>query len=238
MANYSSDQIIVSCEHGGREIPADFAALFAAGDGVLDSHRAWDAGSAELAEQLGVALRVQPVIARVTRLLVDLNRSPGHPRQFSEFSRAQSSEVREEILQNYYRPHRERVERMVGEAVRASGRALHISVHSFTPSLNGEARRADVGLLYDPKRATECQLCEHWGKTLRGSRPDLIIRRNYPYRGVSDGLTTFLRKRFSNCRYQGIELEVNQSWTDGSPETWRGLARWLAAASRTALLGR
>ena len=36
------------------------------------------------------------------------------------------------------------------------------------------------------------------------------MRRNYPYRGTSDGLTRYLRKRYADRDYCGIELEVNQ----------------------------
>ena len=236
MASFSPDQLIVSCEHGGRNIPAAYAALFTAAGPVLDTHRAWDAGSAELARQIGLCCNVTPVIARITRLLVDLNRSPGHPRQFSEFSRDQPEPVREAILEDYYRPHREHVLRLVERAIRNTGRALHISVHTFTPSINGVVRKADVALLYDPRRSAERQLCEAWAQALRDDRPDLIIRRNYPYRGVSDGLTTFLRKDFANRQYQGIELEVNQRWPEGDPGQWRRLARWIAATSCAALL--
>jgi predicted N-formylglutamate amidohydrolase len=95
-------------------------------------------------------------------------------------------------------------------------------VHSFTPELNGKVRTADVGLLYDPTRDAERELCRRWQKALltqiaatRGDRTniwsDYRIRRNYPYRGSSDGLTTTLRRVFPALAYIGIELEVNQA---------------------------
>ena len=57
---------------------------------------------------------------------------------------------------------------------------------------------------------------------LRARRPGLIVRRNYPYLGISDGFTTHLRKAFGP-RYAGIELEVNQKWV--RRPTWPGLQR-------------
>jgi hypothetical protein len=36
------------------------------------------------------------------------------------------------------------------------------------------------------------------------------VRRNAPYRGDSDGLTSALRRERSAERYLGIELELNQ----------------------------
>ena len=45
--------------------------------------------------------------------------------------------------------------------------------------------------------------------------PDLRVRLNYPYRGDSDGLTTWLRRRHPAARYLGIELEINQALVGG-----------------------
>jgi len=45
---------------------------------------------------------------------------------------------------------------------------------------------------------------------LRARLPYWITRRNYPYLGCSDGFTTWLRQRFPERCYVGIELEINQ----------------------------
>ena len=42
------------------------------------------------------------------------------------------------------------------------------------------------------------------------SAPELRVRRNYPYAGKGDGLTSYLRRRFAQSDYVGIELEINQ----------------------------
>jgi predicted N-formylglutamate amidohydrolase len=235
MAGCSPEHVVLSCEHGGREVPAAYRHCFEEAGELLDSHWAWDAGSAELAQVIGTALGVAPVIARITRLLVDLNRSPGHPRQFSEFTRRLSARERERIVAAYYRPHRERVEAMVSDSVRRTGRALHLSVHTFTPALNGRSRTADIALLYDPRRASELALCAPWARALAHAHPGLSVRRNYPYRGVNDGLTRYLRTRFPDAQYQGVELEVNQRLlqTDGR---WGELAQSIAGVTREVLL--
>ena len=96
---------------------------------------------------------------------------------------------------------------------------IHVSSHSFTPRLNGQVRTADVGLLYDPARPGEVDICARWKAALRETAPALRIRRNYPYAGKGDGLTSHLRRRFSRRAYVGMELEVNQKivFTGGSP---------------------
>jgi hypothetical protein len=45
---------------------------------------------------------------------------------------------------------------------------------------------------------------------LADRRPEMRVRRNYPYLGKTDGLTTYLRRQFPAEQYLGIELEVNQ----------------------------
>jgi predicted N-formylglutamate amidohydrolase len=68
----------------------------------------------------------------------------------------------------------------------------------------------DVGLLYDPARARERATAIAWQHELRERHPELRIRRNAPYRGTADGLTTALRRERSVRRYAGIEIELNQ----------------------------
>jgi predicted N-formylglutamate amidohydrolase len=53
----------------------------------------------------------------VSRLLVDLNRSIGHPGTFSKAMHAISPELRQQIVERYYRPPRTRVERYVERAL-------------------------------------------------------------------------------------------------------------------------
>ena len=76
--------------------------------------------------------------------------------------------------------------------------------------LRGETRNADVGILYDPRRPAEKRFAMAWARAIRAAARELRVRRNYPYLGVGDGLTTTLRRRFPAWRYLGIELEVNQ----------------------------
>jgi predicted N-formylglutamate amidohydrolase len=149
--------------------------------------------------------------ATVSRLLVDLNRSPGHPRLLSAHVARLDPDEKNRILERYYLPYRGRIEERVRHGVEQGEAVLHVAVHSFVPRLNGATRRADVGLLYDPSRCGERRLARSWAQVLRENAPFLRVRLNYPYRGTADGLTTFLRRRFGLAQYRGIELEVNQT---------------------------
>lgn len=214
-------------------MPREYAPLFAGAADVLQTHRGYDLGALEVARAFGRRLGVTPFTATTTRLVVDLNRSPGNRNVFSAYTRSLSAERRAAALAAHYRPYREAVESAVSGALRGDGTVLHVSAHSFTPALRGEVRRCDVGFLYDPTRPAEVELVEAWYAALRAAAPELTLRRNYPYRGVSDALVTHLRRRYGGRGYAGMELEVNQKHVE-SPG-WRALVAVLAATLATAV---
>jgi predicted N-formylglutamate amidohydrolase len=119
------------------------------------------------------------------------------------------------------------VEQRVAEATAARRRVIHISAHSFVPVLNGYTRNADIGLLYDPGRPTERALCARWRQSLGARASRLRVRRNYPYRGYADGLTTHLRRRYGRRGYVGVEIEVNQKHVLAGERQWRMLRKVL-----------
>ncbi|MEZ6132623.1 MAG: N-formylglutamate amidohydrolase [Planctomycetaceae bacterium] len=202
--------VVITCEHGGNAVPAPYRPLFDGAKDVLSSHRGWDPGALRLARQFAKHLNAPLHFANVTRLLVELNRSLGHARLFSEFTAGIAETDKTQILARYWHPYRSAVESDVARLICDHGQVVHLSVHSFTPVWEGVVRRTDVGLLYDPARQDERQLCRHWQVSLRAGQPSLTVHRNAPYRGISDGFVTSLRKAFDADRYVGIELEVNQ----------------------------
>lgn len=205
--------LVLSCEHAGARVPAEYRHLFAskAAQKALESHRGSDLGALAVARSLHRALGAPLYASSVTRLLVDLNRSEGHPRLLSEFSRQLGPAERHALLERYYFPHRDSVESWIRQQIGTGACVLHIGVHSFAARFDGKLRTADVGLLYDPSRSGERLLCERWKSLLGVCDPNLRVRRNYPYLGKSDGFVTYLRRCFAPSSYLGIELEVNQS---------------------------
>ena len=190
---------------------------------LLDSHRGYDPGALVMAKELARAFGAPLVTSTVSRLLVDLNRSIGHPQLFSAATRGAPATLRAKIVEQHYRPYRAQVEHLVRQSVSRGRRVIHISSHSFTPELDGKVRRADVGLLYHPGRHGEAALCARWKASLAAFAPELRVRRNYPYAGKGDGLTSYLRQRFPPGAYVGIELEVNQSIVIAAGRRWTAL---------------
>src|SRR5690606_24821224 len=106
-------------------------------------------------------------------------------------------------------PYRNKVKEQITSLLDNNDYILHISVHSFTPELNGEVRNTDIGLLYDPSSHAEKDFSLRWKEQINKSSL-FRVRYNYPYRGIADGFTTYLRKQFPG-KYAGIELEINQA---------------------------
>jgi predicted N-formylglutamate amidohydrolase len=220
-------QLLITCEHGGNRIPARYRPLFKHYRNVLESHRGYDPGALALARGFAAAYDAELVYSTISRLLVELNRSPNHRQILSEVTRGLPPAERERLLQGYYWPYRNGVEAQVHSAIARAGRVLHVSSHSFTPRLNGVERRADIGLLYDPRRMAERAFCTAWKSAIEAANPRLLVRRNYPYRGSGDGLTTHLRRLHSDAHYSGIEIEINQKHPFGNAGAWRALRKLL-----------
>ncbi len=212
--------VLLTCEHGGHRVPPEVRFLFAGAREMLESHRGWDPGALWAAKRLSKAWAAPLLCTTVSRLVVDANRSPGHPGLLSQYTKSLPGEEQQRLLDTHYHPHRRAVEEHVAVSVQKGRTVVHVAVHSFTPVWEGQRRKTDVGLLYDPARKKERTLCAAWAAAMRERAPELTVHRNQPYRGVSDGLCTALRRQFPAGNYLGIELELNQRWLlDGKKRT-------------------
>jgi len=233
-----TDSFLITCEHGGNRIPSPYRRLFRGRRDLLDSHRGYDPGALAMARAMAKAFRAPLVTSTISRLLIDLNRSIGHPHLFSVVTRGAPAKLRAKIVEQHYVPYRLQVERLVRQSVSRGQRVIHISSHSFTPELDGKVRRADVGLLYHPARRAETELCARWKASLAAFAPALRVRRNYPYAGKGDGLVSHLRLRFPRGAYVGIELEVNQRIVLAAGRRWTALRGVLIDSLRAACAAR
>jgi len=195
---------LFTCEHASKALPGRFEAYFSG----IDEHCRYDKGALSYAKVLSERLEADLFIGKQSRLLVDLNRSPGHRSLFSDPIKECPSSEKIRILERYYWPFRKEVFAVVSERIQKGEKVVHISCHSFVPEFKGRRREVDIGVLYDPSRNGEVS-CAH--SIVRGLRVlPIMVHCNAPYRGVSDGHVTSFRRQFSDEHYVGIELEVNQ----------------------------
>lgn len=229
------DTFLVTCEHASNAVPVRWRAPFEGLAHVLQTHRGWDPGALALAQEFAADLHAPLFAGQVTRLLVDLNRREDNRAAFSDFTLELNPEQRVQLLNLYHRPYRVRVRNVVDEAAESDARLLHLSCHSFTPELDGVKREAEIGLLFDPDRPLEAELCPRWQEALLRALPGTRVRLNYPYLGTDDGVTTWCRELARADQYAGIEIELNQAFAALPPGHWAATRRALLRTLRACL---
>ena len=228
--------ILLTCEHASNAVPAPHRRLFARRQGVLATHRAFDIGARTVARAMARSLGAPLHEGGITRLLVDLNRSVGHRDLHSEFTHALTRDERTALVARWHAPFRAAALGSL-QALLARGPVTHLSIHSFTPALDGTPRTCDIGLLYDPRRAGERALARRLQAALATVAPQWRVRRNYPYRGEADGHATLLRRRFGPRAYVALEIEFNQALLR-TPAAARAAAATFTAALQLVRAGR
>ena len=215
--------LILTCEHACNRLPAAFKKAVPAE--ILKTHRAYDIGAVQVFRKLVKFAKPEfSCEGKFSRLFVDLNRTITNKSAFSDYLReletrtpATAAKIKESAT-NYWTEYRATIEKFVDSALKPKTRAaksaptiVHLSIHSFTPVLNGKVRNTDIGILYDPTRPQERAYANVIKDEIKRLYPAMKVRFNYPYKGTSDGLTTTLRKKFGP-RYVGIEIEINQKF--------------------------
>lgn len=152
----STQPILLVCDHAGCRIPASL------GDMGLDPfaqrcHLAIDIGAGSLTECLSDSLGITAVLAQYSRLVIDCNRDLLDPGAFLEFgdgilvpgNRNLHRSEKEARAAAIYWPYHNAIEGQISRLKSIGPPPAFISVHSFTPVLNGESRAWQVGVLWD-----------------------------------------------------------------------------------------
>lgn len=220
---------VLSCEHAAGTVPDRWRHVLTPDDPVLRTHEGYDIGALSVVQRLETITGVTCHLGEVTRLLIDLNRSPTNPRRWSRWSSALSADDQARLMARYHAPFWSQVYEAVADALTRDRLVVHLSVHSFTPELNGEVRDMDIGLLFDPAFDVETRFCSQWRQALKAGAPGLRVAFNRPYEGASDSITTALRQRLSQRQdYLALEIEINQRHPLGPEASWAALGATIA----------
>lgn len=205
-------KLILTCEHGGNEIPIKYANYFDKHQAVLKTHRGLDLGALDFFNHLK-PLADFSAFSTISRLLIELNRSLHHKNLFSDFTKELPLSAKKELIAEYYLPYRDHIENEIAKHINQNELVLHLSIHSFTPVLNTIQRNCGIGLLFDSRIDKEKQVASFLKDSISSKSNDFKVRFNYPYLGKMDGFTTYLRKQFPK-NYVGIEIEINQKFAE------------------------
>ena len=152
----SEQPILLVCDHASCAFPASL------GDMGLDPfarrcHLAIDIGAGSLTEYLADRLGVTAVLAQYSRLVVDCNRDLMDPSAFLPYgdgilvpgNNNLTRAAREARANEIYWPYHAAIDGQIDRLIEAGAMPAFVSVHSFTPVLNGEARACEIGVLWD-----------------------------------------------------------------------------------------
>jgi predicted N-formylglutamate amidohydrolase len=206
-------------------VPRRLASYFNAqeSDSQFVCRDGFDVGARPVARHFAMRLGCPLVEAKYSPIVIDCNRPATHRLLFSPLARRIPAHDRQVLTQEVHSVHHKRVRALLDHQQRCGEQTIHLAIHSFAPFDPGSnkvghqrrcdsARRTDLGLLYDPSRDLERDLCAHWCDVLFERVPMIRVRRNYPMRGTREGLTQSLRREYPADAYLGIELQMNQAW--------------------------
>lgn len=175
--------VILSCDHASNRVPQNLAQL-GLGDEVLARHIGWDIGAAAVTRRMAPALGAAAVLAGYSRLVIDCNRDPDDPSSIPATSddvvipgnRTLSAVARQARRAAIFAPYHAALTDLIERTLRRGVVPALISIHSFTPTLGGEARRWHVGILWDGDGRIASPLL----RALRGDAA-LVVGDNEPY---------------------------------------------------------
>ena len=228
----SLSPLVLLCEHAGREIPHKLGDLGLAPD-FRNSHRGWDIGAENVAIGIANTLNAPLVVQRYSRLVLDANRSPDNCEFIPEMLDGVSIEANQNLDVDHRHARIREIFEPMDEAINAIfsayDRKLAISIHSFTPQLDGSFRPWHAGFLTRYSKATAIGLMD----SLAAAEPELNLALNEPYR-INDETDWFIPKHAEprNLAHCLIEIRNDQIKME---EGARGWANRLSTAIGTLL---
>lgn len=212
-----SSPFLLLGDHAGRAIPAALANLGLAPE-ALERHIAWDIGVTGLGQRLSQALDATFIHQAYSRLVVDCNRKPSAPDFIPQVSDGQAIPGNQDLTtpqrtarrREIYAPYQTRISGAL-EAREQQGRETFlVSLHSFTPVMDGFTRPWRYGVLHrDDSRLSDQVLA------LLRERFGEAVGDNQPY--AMDGVDNTIPLHADARGLDYLELEVRQDLLADGP---------------------
>ncbi len=216
-------RLVLFSDHAGRAIPQRLGTLGLRQD-QLDQHIGWDIGIGALARKLSAALDAPAVLAGYSRLVIDCNRRLDDPTSIAQESdrilvpgnRGLSAEDRKVRADAIFAPYHAAITDVIARKRAAGPDPAILSLHSFTPQMNGFARPWHAGILWnrDPRLPVPLM-----ARLMR--EEGVVVGDNEPYSGKDEhGYSTIFHAESQGLPHALIEMRQDLIGGDA------GVARW------------
>ena len=214
---------LIICDHASRHIPAEYGDL-GLSEAQLSRHIAWDIGAAEVAGRLAALLDAPAVLCGTSRLVVDCNRPFGEASSIPESSDGVvvpgnanlDLAERQRRIERYFHPYHDEIDRRIRNHNQANQAPALISVHSFTPEMDGFQRPWHVGVLWDQDQRLAAPVV----RELRRDQ-DLLVGENEPYNGTNPpGYALHIHAAENSLPIAVFEIRQDLIDTEKGTERW------------------
>ncbi|MGD8325638.1 MAG: N-formylglutamate amidohydrolase [Sphingomonadales bacterium] len=214
--------ILLIADHASSEIPQDYDQL-GLEPAWITNHIAYDIGTKDLCISLQKAFEARAVMAGFSRLLVDPNRPLDHETLIPQLSdnifipgnADISEEERGKRIAKFHTPYHEAIAAEVARIQAGGQKPIIVSIHSFTPIMNGQQRPWHAAVLWN-----------HYDKLAHAvadaleARGDVVVGRNVPYSGKILNYTMDRHAEAHDIPY--VTLEIRQDLIADK----QGVAEW------------
>jgi predicted N-formylglutamate amidohydrolase len=178
-------EILLICDHAATAVPAGLRRL-GLDEAALARHIGWDIGAAAVTRALAERLGAPAVLSGYSRLVIDCNRTLDDPTSIPTISDGMPIPGNQELsaadkrlrAEACFWPYQRAIEAQLDRAAGLGVAPAIISIHSFTPHLQGFDRPWHIGILWARDPRIPIPLIAG----LAG-RHGLIVGDNQPYSG-------------------------------------------------------
>ena len=222
----ADSSVLLVCDHASPLIPACYDDLGLEAS-IRQAHLAWDIGAAEVTRLLAKTLACDAVFAGISRLVIDCNRHPGDPSSIPSRTcegvvpgNLALSEAEAEARANaWFWPYHQAIGTTLGRLFRRPIAPVMVSVHSFTPRMNGLHRPWDVGVLWNRDGRLALPLIDF----LRRMPSGLCVGDNQPYSGREINYTLDTHAGAAGLAHVAFEIRQDLIADEAGCRRWAGI---------------
>jgi predicted N-formylglutamate amidohydrolase len=223
----AQSHVLVLCDHASNRVPDSVnGGSLGISEADMNRHIAYDIGARATALRVAQALKAPMLASRFSRLVIDPNRGEDDPtilmkiydHTIIEGNRHADAAEKQRRIEAFHRPYHAAIEAALARIAARGQTPVIISIHSYTPQLNGRPRRPwHIGVLWDQDARIPVPLMA----ALR-ENPAIMVGDNEPYSGELRGDTMYTHATRNG--YPHVLVEFRQDLID-TPD---GQAKWAA----------